>query len=265
MVGGPLFSLRLWGLFCPCLEKSEDKSARQSLAQLNQLGAQVDWHSSPKKSNAASGFVKSLFGRSNSSTGQSHTDEKPPTPSQLRLVDATKDSINYGEPYPELQIIPRPQEGDAGNVSSPTNAGLGGLMKQNAMSYQLDIPLHHIVRVETIEPTMLAIISKDVHSTSDDANEKEAARISFSSSDNRDAISLDIKVLVEWNKHRQPDIEEDLPATGIRQRAQKAAHFAKREIEMREKKREREKRKAGHMQGTTGLKYTAMAMANQAN
>ena len=65
-----------------------------------------------------------------------------------------------------------------------------------------------------------------------------------------------MKVLIEWNKHRQPDVEEDLPATGIRQRAQKAAHFAKREIEMREKKRDREKRKAGHMQNmeSGGLK-----------
>jgi hypothetical protein len=271
MVGGPLFSLRLWGLFCPCLEKSEDKCARQSLAQLNQIGAQVDWHVAPKRTSAAvGGFVKSLFGRSNSSGsgGQSHTDEKPPTPSQLRLVDATKDSINYGEPYPELQIIPRPQEreGNATSTSDGAAGGpLGGLLKQNAMSYQLDIPLHHILRVDTIDPTMLVIVTKNVHSTDENADEKEAARISFRSSDDRDAASLDIKVLVEWNKHRQPDIEEDLPATGIRQRAQKAAHFAKREIEMREKKREREKRKAGHMKGTTGLKYTAMAMASQAN
>ena len=167
--------MRLWGLFCPCFEKSEDKNARESLSQLNQLGAQVDWHATPKKSSVAGSFVKGLFGGSNSSTSQSHRDEKPPTPSQLRLVDSTKDSINYGEPYPELQIIPRPQgEGDAA-PTSPSNGPLGGLMKQNAMSYQLDIPLHHVLRVETIEPTMLALISKDVHSTENNANEKEAA------------------------------------------------------------------------------------------
>lgn len=269
VVGGPIFSLRLWGLICPCCEKDESKSARQSLQQINRLGARVDWHTSPqRRQSTTAGFVQSLFGRSNSSgsnqSSSHHADEKPPTPAQLRVVDATKDSINFGEPYPELQLQPLQEQGGiAPTEEESKGGGLGGLMKQNAMSYQLDIPLHRIVRVESIDPTMLVIITKDVHSTDEKASEKEAARISFTSSDDRDAASLDLKVLVEWNKHRQPNIEEELPAAGIRQRAQKAAHFAKREIEMREKKRDREKRKAGHMQGTTGLKYTAMAMANQ--
>lgn len=275
VTGGPLFTLRLWGLFCPCLQKDEDRSARQSLLQLNQLGTRVDWHTSPKRSNvgtAATGFVQSLFGLSNAAAGssQSHTDVKPPTPAHLRLVDATKDSINWGEPYPELQLVPLPQQqGQPSSVMDATSpgGGLGGLMKQNSMSYQLDIPLHHVMKIESIEPTMLVIFTKDVHNTSDNAPaEKETARISFQSSDDRDAVLLDLKVLVEWNKHRLPDgIEEELPAAGIRQRAQKAAHFAKREIEMLEKKRDREKRKSQHMQGGAGLKYTAMAMANQAS
>lgn len=272
LTGGPLFSLRLWGTLCPCCENDESKSARQSLHQLNRLGVRVDWHTTPRRQSTSVGFVQSLFGRSSSNASGSsqsashHADEKPPTPAQLRLVDSTKESINYGEPFPELQIQPLPQDpGTAPAVEDKATVGgpLGGLMRQNAMSYQLDIPLHHVVRVETIDPTMLVIITKDVHSTNDKASEKEAARISFTSSDDRDAASLDLKVLVEWNKQRQPNIDEDLPATGIRQRAQKAAHFAKREIEMREKKRERESRKAGHMQGSNGLKYTAMAMANQ--
>jgi len=210
--------------------------------------------------------MQSLFGRSNSnasgnSNGTAHSDETPPTPAQLRLVDATKDSINYGEPYPELQLCPKPQLRDDDN-----NIKKGPSMN-SAMSFQLDIPLHHIQRVESLDTVMLVIYTKDVHTTDEKKGgvEKEAARVSFSSSNDRDAASLDLKVLIEWNKQRQPDVEEDLPAAGIRQRAQKAAHFAKREIEMREKKREREKRKAGHMQNMNsgGLKYTAMAMANQ--
>ena len=39
---GPLFSLRLWGTICPCCENSENKSARASLLQLNQLGTRYD-------------------------------------------------------------------------------------------------------------------------------------------------------------------------------------------------------------------------------
>ena len=49
-------------------------------------------------------------------------------------------------------------------------------------------------------------------------------------------------VLVEWNKNRQPEVEEEFAADGIKARAKKAAHFAKRELEMRERKRERERR-----------------------
>lgn len=266
--GGPLFSLRLWGLFCPCFESSENKSARYSLTQLNRLGTRVEWHTTPKTSSTVVGaaFLRGLFGKSgsivsSSSGGGTSTDDKPPTPAQLKLVDATKDSINYGQPYPQLELKPLPQttdENDATNSAIPTS---DGLMKQNAMSYQLDIPLHHILRVESLH-NFLVVVAKDVHGPDEQA-EKEACRIAFSSQDDLDAALLDLKVLVEWNKHRQPEgIEENLPASGIRQHAQKAAHFARREIEMREKKRDREKRKAGHMKDGVGMKYTALAMVN---
>lgn len=182
----------------------------------------------------------------------------------MKVVDATKDSINYGNPYPQLQIKPLPKGGESEeSEANKSPKGLGGLLRRN-LDIQLDIPLHHVKAVNAIEPTMIVIVTKDVHSTDLKSSTKEVARISFRSSDDRDAACLDLNVLVEWNKHRQPDIEEDLPAEGIKARAQKAAHFAKRELEMRETKRSREERKAKFMQGTAGLKYTAMAMANQA-
>ena len=218
------------------------------------------WHTATRRSSTISpaGIMQSIFGRSNNtnaSSGSGQSDEKPPTPSQLKLIDATKDSINNGEPYPELQLCPRKSQA----AVDDSNLNNNGPLKQNsAMSFQLDIPLHHIQRIESVETTMIVIYTKDVHAIDEKkaGTEKEAARVSFSSSDDRDAASLDLKVLVEWNKHRQPEVEEELPAAGIRQRAQKAAHFAKREIEMREKKRDREKRKAGHMQNLSsgGLK-----------
>lgn len=259
--GGPIMTLRL-GMFLFCCEKEEDRHARAALNELNKLGSRVDWHSGPSRVEQASGFVKKLFGGA-----KQHSDTKPPTPSQLVIADTTSDNVNEGNPFPELQIKPLPRIGSdeeegEGSGGSPRK-GLGGLMKQNALGYQLGIPLHRIVSVDKIEPTMLSIICKDIHSTDEKRPNKEAARISFRSSDDRDAVCIDLKVLVEWNKQRQPDVEEELPADGIRAKAQKAAHFAKREIEMRETKRSREQRKAKFMQGTTGLKYTAMAMANR--
>ena len=111
---------------------------------------------------------------------------------------------------------------------------------------------------------MLVIVAKDIHSTDEKKMTKEAARISFTSSDDRDAVCHDITVLAEWQKNRQPNMEEDIPAAGLKQRAMKAAHFAKRELEMRETKRSREQRKAKYIQESGGLKYTAVAMANRA-
>ena len=209
--------------------------------------------------------MKSIFGRSNSNdsceSGQS--DKEATTPAQLRVVDAVKDSINNGEPYPELQICPLKSESES---NGDTNDSSGPLRANSAMSFQLDIPLHHIQRIESIDTTLIAIYTKDVHAINErSANmEKEAARISLSSSSDRDSVSIDLKVLVEWNKQRQPEVEEDLPAAGIRHRAQKAAHFAKREIEMREKKRDREKRKAGHMKdmNSGGLKVGTLCIVS---
>jgi hypothetical protein len=262
---GPIFSLRLFGLFCPCFENSEDKSARVSLQQLNTVGARVDWHVGNIKRtgmNNPAGFVRGLFSRQQQQPQPQHTDTQPPTPSQLKLVDSTKDSINNGAPYAELQIQPLPKSQlEEGGDGSEKPAG--GVLKRQTMNFTLDIPLHHIHRIENVDPTMIVIVTKDIHSTDDKKSEKEAARISFTSQDDRDAVALDIKVLVEWCKQRQPDIEDDLPAEGIKARAVKAAHFAKREIEMRDTKRTREQRKAKYVQESGGLKYTAMAMANR--
>lgn len=223
----------------------------------------VSWHTATKKSlrTSAGGLMKSIFGRSNSNaSGDSsgRPDENPPTQAQLKLVDAVKDSINNGEPYPELQLCPLKAQVQATTFGDHDDSGDGPLKQNSAMSFQLDIPLHHVQRIESIDTTVVAIYTKDVNAIDEKkaASEKEAARISFLSSNDRDAVSLDLKVLCEWNKQRQPEVEEDLPAAGIRHRAQKAAHFAKREIEMREKKRSRERRKAEHMQGMSsgGLK-----------
>lgn len=259
LTGGPITALR-FGVFLFCCEKEEDRNARIALSELHKIGQHVDWHTGPTRVQQASGLVKKIFGGR-----KHHTDEKPPTPSRLVIVDTTSDNVNEGNPFPELQIKPLPTLKSDSDESEGDGTGFGGLMKQNALGYQLGVPLHRIVSVEKIEPTMMVIVSKDIHSTDEKRSTKEAARLSFGSSDERDAACMDLELLVEWNKQRQPEVEEELPADGLRAKAQKAAHFARREIEMRETKRNREQKKAKFMSGSTGLKYTAMAMANAAS
>jgi hypothetical protein len=196
---GPVFNVRFLGLFCPCFEDEENKSARVSLNQLNRLGNRVDWHSGGDKGGAR-GFVQNLFNRQ-------HANGKLPTPSQLRLVDGTKEAINAGNPFPELQIKP--------SMELSLESSKKGREKKMT-DIRLDIPLHHIERIESIEPTMLVIITKDVHSTDENRTTKEAARLSWESSDDRDSAMVDLKVLVEWNKHRQPEFEEEFAADGIK-------------------------------------------------
>ena len=170
--------LRLFGLICPCMEKEEDKSARKSIESIHSKCTRVDWHLGKNNKNMpssvanAAGFVRGLFGnRQQQQQQQHHSDKEPPTPAQIKVVDATKDSINYGNPYPELQIKPLPKnfdnngDGDEqGNVDgqrqSPSRGlgdGLKGILQRQSQSFQVDIPLHHIIRVDIIEPTMVSV------------------------------------------------------------------------------------------------------------
>ena len=109
----------------------------------------------------------------------------------------------------------------------------------------------------------------------------------------RDEVIGHLRSLVEWDRRRRAatgdndnndenDIanddedeedafenDEDGGSTNRRGavpkgRAAKAAYFAKREIELTKQRREREKRKARYLEGSGGLKYTAIAMANKA-
>ncbi len=49
----------------------------------------------------------------------------------------------------------------------------------------------------------------------------------------------------------------------LNHKAQVHRRFAKRSIELQEKKQDAEARKAKYMEGAGGLKYTALAMANR--
>jgi len=83
----------------------------------------------------------------------------------------------------------------------------------------------------------------------------------------REDIMEHMKHILEWDRARRLKENEDdgeiQSKGGLRGRAQKAAHFAKREIELQTTRREREQRKAKYLKESGGLKYTALAMARQ--
>ena len=86
------------------------------------------------------------------------------------------------------------------------------------------------------------------------------------SNDTRNTLIHHLQVLMEWERQRRSDLAldslDDEP-NFLRKKAQTAARFAEREIELRETTRARAERKAKLVAQAGGLKYTALAMANQ--
>jgi len=110
----------------------------------------------------------------------------------------------------------------------------------------------------------------------------------------RDDIIDQLEILIEWERRRQAyivtlgedetenadeeyvdeydDGEGATPASpsrsgkkkgAIAEKAQQLKHFAQREIELKQLKKERDNRKAKYVKEAGGLKYTAIAMANR--
>lgn len=101
-------------------------------------------------------------------------------------------------------------------------------------------------------------------------------------SDLRDEFIDRVMILIEWERRRfllrhshvsgddndETTLTQETDEDGepiYKNIAQRAAHFAKRELEMAQTKRERESRKAKYMTSSGGLKYTALAMASRAD
>lgn len=241
-IGGPLFVLRWKGGICPCLEKPEDKGARLALEFLS--GLNVQWYRSGRDAKSiVGGIVSGWFGGKSSAAPSSSDDS----------VDAILAWIDT-EKGPELQIQPQQNSSDIGE-------GGGISLKKQGAGYIKTIPLKQLDRVSIQDETYLVL-----------QNEKEAGKY-------QDLVTLEPVVgdiaqikealtqLVEWDGRRRAAIPEDEreldEEQGIKAKAKKTAHFAKREIEMQKQRREREKRKAALVKESGGLKYTAIAMANR--
>lgn len=112
-----------------------------------------------------------------------------------------------------------------------------------------------------------------IHGHGNSYDGKELARLEILAGDGviTEEIVQHFTNILEWDKERRRntgDDEDDEDETGqskgvLRDRAEKAAQFARKELEMRERRRDREQKKAKYMKDSKGLKYTAIAMANK--
>eukprot|EP00547_Thalassionema_nitzschioides_P018059 CAMPEP_0194255536 /NCGR_PEP_ID=MMETSP0158-20130606/34665_1 /TAXON_ID=33649 /ORGANISM="Thalassionema nitzschioides, Strain L26-B" /LENGTH=248 /DNA_ID=CAMNT_0038993915 /DNA_START=23 /DNA_END=769 /DNA_ORIENTATION=- len=240
-IGGPLFLLRWKGGACPCLEKPEDKGARLGLELLS--GLPLKWYRTGRDAKSIGGMVSNWFGGSSSKT-------------QATELDAVEAIIEWADTDkgPELQIKPQQQ-------SNP-----GGGLKRQPAGYIKTINLSQIDKVSISQNDTSSSFIILQSEKKESSSITDLATLSVQKGDveqTKEAFTQ----LVEWDGRRRaaiPDEEREIDEeTGLKQRAQKAAHFAKREIEMQKSRREREKRKASLVKETGGLKYTALAMANR--
>mmetsp|Transcript_17165 Transcript_17165/g.28516 ORF Transcript_17165/g.28516 Transcript_17165/m.28516 type:complete len:253 (-) Transcript_17165:939-1697(-) len=244
-IGGPLFMLRWKGGICPCFEKPEDKGARLALESLS--GLPVKWFRTGRDAKSLGGMMSGWFGGSSNSGGGSNKSDKDAVDAVLEWVDAEKG--------PELLIKPSQQ-------SSSTPSGADGeisLQKQSA-GYIKTIKLQQLDKVLIQEAVYIVLQSEKETGKPQDLVTLES--VIGDANEIKEALTQ----LIEWDARRLAEIPEEdreLEEVGIKAKAQKAAHFAKREIELQKQKREREKRKAELVKESGGLKYTAIAMANR--
>ena len=231
----PLTSLKLLGLICPCLESNV--TARNAAWSLSAV--KVSWRRSTtartSSSNASSmtDSVKGLFSMFNSSSN---------------VVTATEEDG---------------REGTLSIVDTPIGPSL-------AIDSEISIPLRHIISIASSN-VAIEILSNEstlqIHVLTEDGQLADEIAI------NQTYVNL--QNIHEWERQRQDKLlgdgmaeQDQYPSTinngnMLTDKAKQIQHFAQREIEMQKSKREREARKAKHVQGAGGLKYTAIAMANR--
>jgi len=286
---GPIFQLQILGSICPCLEKGENKSARQAITAINKACRRVEWQ--PGSNSAQKGFLGSFFHKAASVTGGGSTSQAP-CMAKIVLQDSG------GDGQPELFVDPlqnQPQEGDGAQQQQQQQRQQP--KQRAAAGFKLNIKLRRVDKVSLDEATGQIVLSARKVGTGDKAVAKELLRFTLLqqhqpidndpagtaasepaipvTSDVRNEVMHHFMVLAEWERQRRADLkaadpdgyydseedDEDQP-NFIAARAQKAAHFHQREVELRETKRNREKRKAELVAASGGLKYTAIAMAN---
>lgn len=224
------------------------------------------------------GFVSGLFGKgavANISKAISGG-----TNGKLSIVDSVKGPSIYIESSSSSDV----ETSDLGG--GDTNAGAAG---QQPKAGTRTIPLKRIGLVAAddafLSTSCVGIIMYEKNRNFSDDDDRgtgnELLRFDVrsevnsdegASSETRDEILDKIMMMVQWEGRRKEgtsrddsidESEEGSSATKKENVASKLKHFAKREIEMKKQKRDREQKKSRYMKESGGLKYTAIAMANR--
>lgn len=248
---GPLFYLQWFGRLCPCLEKDEDTNARHAVRALQRHG--IEWKQ-PQRSSPKS--LLRIF------TG-GDSDAPTAVPALLIIIDNEDNDVALLID-PDAAIPP----------GAARNTPASNTQKNSSVGYKLNIAIRRVDKVTLDNNNDIVLFAKP-HAPN--AAPKELLRFVFVNADDhlplpdseRNTLVHHLSVIVEWERQRrfglgyEDEIDEaDMP-NFLTARAQKAAHFAKRELELSKTKQQRDQRKAELVQQSGGLKYTALAMASQ--
>lgn len=289
---GPIFQLQFYGTICPCLQKSEDSNARQAVNTINTLCQRVQWireqsndNSNSSSSNASSssgGFLGGIFAKAAtvvSAAGIGSSRNAKNCIAQIIIRDSG------GDGQPELFIDPIPEKqptsSEGENNDDIEAAPVQPKQKQQSTGPKLNLKLRRVDKVSLDETSgQIILYAKSVMRDGKKIPAKELLRFVVLAGstpitqDQRNLLVHHFMVLSEWERQRraalratedayESDEDDDDETNFITRHAQKATHFARRELEMQQTKRDREKRKSKLISEAGGLKYTAMAMANR--
>jgi len=283
MILGPLSILKFKGLICPCLEKEEDGMVRPAASSLSYVP--VNWYR-PALSDQDNGVIGSAVNLMSSWIGKSSKDSEGTTTKSSRSDAVVNAIISFEDSVRGPCLVIRKKdctddndamEGDdqqrlttqswlLKKLEKATPVEAGYFMGGGITAASSGIVLHKRIK----DGSQVECCKFDLCSAADSNFE------TLADNSERDDIVDKMNLVITWNRQRhsnqQDEVEDDDDSEDetsgtknkITDRAKKAAHFAKREIEMKKQKREREQRKARYLKDTGGLKYTAVAMANRA-
>ena len=233
---GPLFVLKYKGKLCPCLESAPERAARNSLELLSNLP--VLWLRDQDQGNS---LVGKLFSNKNSKKGG--------IPSTFCWVDG-----DYG---PVLQVQPQ-------SITESTSDDDDSPLQQQSAGYIKTLSLNEIKTVEFSKNNKTITLSTIVGG-------KPKKLLVFQVVEHDELTPTDVQqalqFLMDWEVQRIPEEDREVSDTTDMNRAQKAAHFCQRELELKRMKvgTRKTKRKVPNMSRKNGggMKYTAIAMANR--